>query len=174
MLGYSGKDVLKVFLQAQSGNVVDKPAHSVCSRISVLRYRLCREIRLGISLTSELCGGGFGSVTVNMLYWSVCKENEDIIQNSTSLNIRNISWRSGIHWRCRSLSGWMNSNLTIAVTDIIHRTVFYLKTRCFGDFILSPSSGRICLRTALSVGPIWVSSTWRRRQRPVSETSCFK
>jgi hypothetical protein len=113
-------------------------AHSVCSRISALRYRLCREIRLYIYLTSEL----LEVVTVNMLYWSVCKENEEIVQNSTFVNIRTISWRSGIHWRYHSLSGRMNSNLTIAVMDIIHRPAFYLKTRWFGDFILSPSSGR--------------------------------
>jgi hypothetical protein len=29
-------------------------------------------------------------------------------------------------------------------------------------------------RLVLSIGPTWVSSTWRRRQNPVSETSCFK
>jgi hypothetical protein len=29
-------------------------------------------------------------------------------------------------------------------------------------------------RLALSVGPNWVVSTWKRRQNPVSETSCFR
>jgi hypothetical protein len=32
-------------------------------------------------------------------------------------------------------------NITITTLDIIHHPVFYLKTRCFGDWILSLSSG---------------------------------
>jgi hypothetical protein len=31
--------------------------------------------------------------------------------------------------------------ITITILDIIHRPVFYLRTRRFGDWILSPSSG---------------------------------
>jgi hypothetical protein len=91
----------------------------------------------------------------------------------------NHSWGSEIHWRC-SYSMRVNSTLTITILDIMHRPVFYLKVRRFGDLILSPSSGypaqvssieraSLCVRTA--IGPIWVGSIWRRRQRQVSETS---
>jgi hypothetical protein len=34
------------------------------------------------------------------------------------------------------------TNITITISGINHCTVFYLKTRCFGEWILSPSSGR--------------------------------
>jgi hypothetical protein len=40
-------------------------------------------------------------------------------------------------------------NITITVLDIIHRLVLYLKTRRFGDLILS-----LDRRLALSIGPI--------------------
>jgi hypothetical protein len=38
---------------------------------------------------------------------------------------------------------YINIRVTITILDIIHRPVFFLKTRRFGDWILSLSSGRI-------------------------------
>jgi hypothetical protein len=77
------------------------------------------------------------------------------------------------------LSKYFRFNLTITILRIIHHPVFYLKARRFRDWILSPSSIQSISnpvqrqRLALSIGPIWVGSTWRWRQNPVSETSCF-
>jgi hypothetical protein len=34
-----------------------------------------------------------------------------------------------------------HSNITITVLDIINHPFFYFKTKCFGEWILSPSSG---------------------------------
>jgi hypothetical protein len=67
-------------------------------------------------------------------------------------------------------------------------SAFYLKQR-FGDWILfrlqveptqfdlieraSPYLRRLSTGLALSIGPNWVGSTWRRKQNPVSETLSF-
>jgi hypothetical protein len=57
---------------------------------------------------------------------------------------------------------------TVSILDIIHRPVFHFKHDV-------SETGSLCLwRLALSSGPNWVSSTWRWRQNPVSEMSCYK
>jgi hypothetical protein len=55
-------------------------------------------------------------------------------------------------YRVRSIGLWRwYINITITILNIIHRPVFYLKTWCFGDWILFPSSG----------GPIQIGPTER-------------
>jgi hypothetical protein len=59
-------------------------------------------------------------------------------------------------------------NITITILDIIHCTVFYLKTRHFGDSILSPSSAGTYSR-----GPIERPSLCLRPETyPISAPRC--
>jgi hypothetical protein len=58
---------------------------------------------------------------------------------------------------------------TITILDIIHRPLHYLERDI--------SETGFCLRRkrrALSIRPTWVGYTRKRRQNPVSDTSCFK
>jgi hypothetical protein len=69
----------------------------------------------------------------------------------------------------------LNNPITITILDIIHRPVSYLKydvSEIGFCFRLQVEPTRIvCLRRQpFSIVPIWVSSTWRRRQTAVSET----
>jgi hypothetical protein len=81
-------------------------------------------------------------------------------------------------------------NITITILDIIHCPVFHLK-RIVSEtefclrlqvepIPLGPVDwATLCLlvrrqRVALLCVPYWFCFTWRRRQNPVSETSCFK
>jgi hypothetical protein len=74
-------------------------------------------------------------------------------------------------------------NITITILDITHRPVLYLK-HGVSEIIsylrlqvestqMGPTEVRI-QRLALSIGPILIGTTWRRRQNPVSEMSWFK
>jgi hypothetical protein len=73
-------------------------------------------------------------------------------------------------------------NVTITILDIFLRPVFYLKLDVSESGFrlrrqveltqLGPTEAGD--KDQLSVRPVWVGSTWRRRQNPVSETSCFK
>jgi hypothetical protein len=75
---------------------------------------------------------------------------------------------------------------TFTILDIIHRTVLYLKTRLFGNWILSPSSGgsysvvpnpqsQSRLRIdGLWIALNWVGTTWRRRQNHFPNRRVFK
>jgi hypothetical protein len=81
-------------------------------------------------------------------------------------------------------------NINFKILYIIHRSAFYLKhkvseTGFFLRFYVLPTQvgpiGRAspCLRSggqglALSIGPTWVGSSWRRRQNPISEALGFK
>jgi hypothetical protein len=59
------------------------------------------------------------------------------------------------------------NHITITILDIIHWPVFYLRTRHFGDWIVSPVRRQ---GIALPLEPHWVGFTWRRRQNTDSET----
>jgi hypothetical protein len=92
-----------------------------------------------------------------------------------------IAWYNGS--MARGSTGFFQifMDITIIILDIIHHSVFYLKHDIW-DWIWSPSSGgtfSVGARytsielvsipvLAQSVDPIWVGSTWRRRQNPVS------
>jgi hypothetical protein len=71
--------------------------------------------------------------------------------------------------------------------DIIHRpayiskhdvseTGFYLRLQVKPTQFGPIDRASLYLRRglALSIGPNWVGFTWRERQNPVSETSCFE
>jgi hypothetical protein len=78
-----------------------------------------------------------------------------------------------------SIGLWpLYNNVAITVLNIIHRPVFLTKatirrTDSVSDFswnLLRPVQRQ---RLALFIGAIWVGSTWRRTQNPVSETLYF-
>jgi hypothetical protein len=60
--------------------------------------------------------------------------------------------------------------ITVTILDIIHRPPFCLKTRRFGDWVLSPSSGRTYSDRPNSEASLSLSLDQRERRR---QTSCF-
>jgi hypothetical protein len=90
---------------------------------------------------------------------------------------------------CSSIGLWRwYIEITIKILYTIHPPVFCLKTRRFGGDCLrlqvepnrTARTERVCLspvfgnRVILSIGPIWVGSTWRRRQSSLPKRSVFK
>jgi hypothetical protein len=84
--------------------------------------------------------------------------------NITATILGIIRLRYEPNWLMLSTDLWRwYINITIAILDIIHRPVFYLKIRCFGDWILSPSSGGTYSIWQMDI--LSVSGPETRRQR---------